>query len=65
MRDLESFARHTVGALLVLSGSSADLCARLRAMGREAPYTLYPSFNRSLFAFHELGAPCIEEAPAL
>lgn len=65
MRDLESFARHTVGALLVLSGSSADLRARLLAMGREAPYTLDPSFNRSLFAYHDLGAPCIEEAPTV
>jgi hypothetical protein len=55
MRALESFARHTVGALLVLSGSSADLRARLLAMGREASYTLYLSFNRSLFMYYDLG----------
>jgi len=52
MKAVESFARHTVGALLILSGSSVNLRARLFEEGREEAYRLYPNFNRTLFAYH-------------
>ena len=56
LRDLESFARHSAGALLVLSGSSANLRARLFRKERDIVYDAYPDFNQSLTSYYHVSA---------
>jgi hypothetical protein len=56
MRDLEQYARHEVGALLVLSGSSANLRARLFENDREPRFRAYPNFNRTLCSYWHVSA---------
>ena len=55
-RKLESFARHHTGALLILSGSSSNLRARLFRKDRDAAYDTYPDFNQSLTSYYHVSA---------
>jgi hypothetical protein len=54
LKGMQVYARYTPGALLVLSGSSADLRARIFADGRPLCYKEYPQFNRSLCNFENI-----------
>jgi len=56
LRQLESFARYEAGALLVLSGSSANLRSRLFEFGREPRFRLYPNFNKLLCSYWHVSA---------
>ena len=56
LRHLEAFAKHSPGALLVLTGTSANLRRRLFAKARCVEFKNYGDFNRSLSSYYEVPA---------
>jgi hypothetical protein len=56
IKELHSFAKYTVGSLLVLSGSSAGLRTRLFAEYRRAGLSEYPAFSVNLCDYYHVAA---------